>query len=334
MLNATNSSLGSFIISALNTEGLPSNFRSIEGGDVCVSASKQPSEEGIRLIYEKALFSNKRLHVVDLREEPHFFAEGHAVTFYNGLNNDDNRGLSEAEINAKESAMLINLRLQETFEAYGERKKVKTGPAVFIDGVKQKNKNKELQLGNKISIATGDVKKEEDFVRTLKEAKYTRIHCTDHKIDEMTECSNEIIDLVKHACDLRNEWIHFHCHGGKGRASVALLTAYIFLNKENLEESIGHLISQDGFEWEREKYTHNKEVFDKIQKAAIPAGASRDRVLSASNPLIGECKVKREGGSGDSSMEFTENSTSTDILSNPDLGAYAPAGITAQKELS
>jgi|GEM_PF-5412776 len=64
-----------------------------------------------------------------------------------------------------------------------------------------------------------------------------------------------------------------------------------------------------------------------LKTTAIPAGASRGGVLSASRPLIGESNVMGEGFSEDSGMEFAENSTKEHVLTNSDLADCNSAGI-------
>ena len=254
------------IISAPRGE-IPSNFRHVSYENLCISASQQPSEEGILWIFQQALSVNMSLHVVDLREESHFFASGHAITYYNGLDNDDNRGLSLEEISTKEVQMIQELKNQGSMTVYGERIKVVTGPKQFIDGVIQKNKNKVLQLGKKQDMSTADVKTEAAYIQTLEGAQYTRIPFTDHRIHEMLAQLNKVTDVVEASIQKRNTWVHFHCHKGKGRAAVALLASHIFMKKpyhSNSEEIIERLISNDTFKNEREKHKKLSDFFKKL----------------------------------------------------------------------
>ena len=61
--------------------------------------------------------------------------------------------------------------------------------------------------------------------------------------------------------------------------------------------------------------------------SAIPAGASRSGVLSASGPLIGAFNVKRDGILNDSNVDFFKNSAMASDSTNSGLGDCNPAGI-------
>lgn len=258
-----------FIISSA-AEELPPNFRKLHYDRLIVSASKQPSKQGIFWLFEKATAAGKNLHIVDLREETSlFFANGANVTYYNGLNNDENTGLTIDEIYDKEDRLIQSIQSQKTIEVYGERKKLKKGPKIFIDGIEKKNANKTLVLADKQEFSTDGIQTEKEIVQTLSEAAYTRIPFTDHAASSMADNVNKIISVIVEAIHKENTWIHFHCHAGKGRASIALLTSHIFMSlKENqngsLEEIVNSVIEKEQFSCEKEKYTKLPECFQKI----------------------------------------------------------------------
>ncbi len=72
-------------------------------------------------------------------------------------------------------------------------------------------------------------------------------------------------------------------------------------------------------------------VLELTKEAAIPAGASRSGVLSASGSLIGAFNVKRDGILDDSSVEFSGNSAMASDSTNSGLGVCNPAGIAAKE---
>ena len=68
-----NKKTGSWVISADKFQEIPSNYRQLQYKDLWISATKQPSELGFRWLAKKALIAGKTLHIIDLRQESHFF---------------------------------------------------------------------------------------------------------------------------------------------------------------------------------------------------------------------------------------------------------------------
>jgi rhodanese-related sulfurtransferase len=211
--------------------------------DLWVSASKQPSEAGIRWLKEEAKKANKTLHIIDLRAEPHFFIEKQSLTYYSGLHNDENANLSLKEILEKESQMQRALITNKTIDVY--KKYIKIPERNF------------LAFEGQFIMPTSELQTEEELIRNLKEIRYTRIPFTDHDIKQMAEQIGTIVEIVQKALEQKNVWIHFHCHGGKARSATAVITTHLFIKGSKdieIKQALNELFLVEECFQERKKY--------------------------------------------------------------------------------
>lgn len=197
---------------------------------ITLSASRQFSLPALaELIHERSAEWGA-LRVVDLREEPHFMMNNDSITYYNGANNDAFRNLSLEQIN-EESMNLIE--------------QVKKAGSILVKSGRAKKKNREtkevvIEFAKEEMIKIEDLITEEDAVLELK-AHYTLLPFTDHDSQDVAKKVDEIINTIFSAIDNGDQWIHFHCHEGKGRAAFAMLIGMFIMQAKShsLEELQG-----------------------------------------------------------------------------------------------
>jgi len=163
------------------------------------SGSRQPTAIEFKRIIADIISSKKAdaVLIIDLRDEFHFFCEQGPI----GLENID----AETKIVAAEYTKDCELEL-------AKRLALNTELEIYT-------KHKDSKIPHKFSselINPGAIKTEEEIVIGLG-AMYERFPVTDHGVP-----NPELIDrFVKFTHNLPvNTWVHFHCHGGKGRTST------------------------------------------------------------------------------------------------------------------
>lgn len=206
---------GRYVLSVRN-EGSPKNFRSFEQSKtVVLSASGFCSQDQIKAVHAKA--NGLVFHWVDLMEEPHLLADGHALTFMNDKN-DFNRGKSAETIAKTQIEIMTGFNKPE--RVLHERTKTKERKA----GVKKKVKTVDFKAVQ--WPAASKVQSEKDSVESVG-GRYHHVPLTDHDHANVVRNVDRIVKSLKVAM-AADGWFHFHCHAGKGRASQVLLLAAIF----------------------------------------------------------------------------------------------------------
>ncbi|MGI4851287.1 MAG: hypothetical protein ACRYGR_05040 [Janthinobacterium lividum] len=152
---------------------------------------------------------------IDLREESHCFVKGAPISHYIP-GNCLNFGVSNREIEARERQWIDDLRHQ---------------PGIQIKVVLEKSdglfKNTDtIILENYNSY---DIVSEKDFIEKTQGYNYVRIPIGDHT-KPTDEDMIEILDLFSKVDN--NQWLHFHCAGGKGRTTTLMVLYDIFINHE------------------------------------------------------------------------------------------------------
>lgn len=176
-----------------------------------VSASGQPTLSEMKNIFDelkKIAPNDKKIYIVDLRQESHGFADEYPISWYvkkNRANVDKN--FSEIELDEKQR--LENLRGQFT-------KFVPLG----------KYDTKHFQ---EISFAPKNTCTEKQAAESVG-LKYARFYALD-----MTFPTPDVVDeYLKFLSQLDSDaWLHFHCHAGHGRTTT-FLVMYDILKHPNL----------------------------------------------------------------------------------------------------
>lgn len=188
------------VIDMENIKSLPERFRkssdkiddsikvNLDGlKNLNASGSAQFAKEPLNLI-KKNIGINKKITVVDLRQESHGFVNDIAIS-WKGVKNNLNKGLTHCQVFKVENELLSSINLNE--------------PLNFKDG----------KIINPISVEN------ENCIVTAIGLGYKRIMVTDAE-----EATNEEIDNFVHFVKTlpKDVWLHFHCDHGKGRTTTFL----------------------------------------------------------------------------------------------------------------
>ncbi len=178
-----------------------------------ISGSAQYSwpelEEMVKHIHKRHKVAYDKIYVLDLREEPHGFFNGNAISWYYGpLSYQQNK--SEPGVVASELRRIDQVR---------------TFPKAFVYKVKKS----ELGVAQAKQPFWEPVKilmREREAVLSLG-AQYKRLPVTDHFRPQATD----IDDFVAWVKQLpKDAWIHMKCRGGKGRTTTFMVLFDIIQN--------------------------------------------------------------------------------------------------------
>lgn len=204
------------VIDSGNTNKLPKNFRtmndtcqrnensmlSTEGmAELHASGSGEFCEKIFQTIKDK--LGNKKVIIVDLREESHLFVNGMPVTWfaaYDWINVGKTREDIEKDEQKKQEKLLAE------------------GKATFYQVIK-KGPNGTLAEVQPIELKIYNVKTEKELV-TAAGLDYFRITATDHRRPQ----DKDVDRFVKFAKKLdNNTWLYFHCRAGRGRTTTFMV---------------------------------------------------------------------------------------------------------------
>ncbi|MFN7710322.1 MAG: hypothetical protein ACK5O7_05140 [Holosporales bacterium] len=203
----------------------PRNFRMIPQGkarqdistvgirQVHASGSGQFNAVGLQWIQQQlSAIGVQPRHVVmvDLREEPHGFAAGQAISWY-APNNHYNLGISWQEARAQEETLLQQLAQQ---------------PRIEVIQLRKFNED-HLRQGQKISLSSQNLATEARLIADQKDMRYERAPISDHNAPEPRDV-DQLVALFVTATP--QTWFHFHCRAGHGRTTTALILYDIWLN--------------------------------------------------------------------------------------------------------
>lgn len=176
------------ILNSKNNESLPGEFRIIT--PLGASASSQFTRGGLQKILET--LQKQNIIIVDLREEPHGFLNGNAISWFSDRN-WGNQGESKPSIIRDENEKI-----------HGLSEKIFT--FVFI--------HKTYPVPFWVESAMT----EQELTRAFN-TEYYRLPITDH-IKPSDETVDEFVNFIKKLP--KENWLHFHCSAGKGRTSTVL----------------------------------------------------------------------------------------------------------------
>lgn len=176
---------------------LPRNFRDLNIYNLRAIASAQFSEN--ELIFIKKKFFNKKITIVDLRKENHFFINGIPVFFLN-----ENIDLVEIEN--------IDLFYQNQLTEIKKHSKVSI----------------KLENGDYKEILIKKLLSEEELVKSHGFG-YKRFPIKDYNFPN----KNIVDEIIKFVANIKSEdLIYVHCAGGKGRSTIFLSIYDIVINSK------------------------------------------------------------------------------------------------------
>lgn len=194
----------------------PRNFRVVDTQNFYVSASGQPTFSELKNIFyrlKNIVPDDKKIYIVDLRQESHGFADEYPVSWYI-LKNKANVGKTFSEIERDEIKRLKNLRGKlTTFEPLG---------------------NYDTEHFNAVTFAP-EVTLTEKQAAESEGFNYVRFY-----VQDMTTPSPEVVDeFLTFLSEIDSEtWLHFHCHAGHGRTTTFLVMYEILRQPELALEDI------------------------------------------------------------------------------------------------
>lgn len=168
--------------------------------DLKASASGQFSAVELNKIFSLIPAPKQNVWIIDLRQESHGFINGTPVTTYVNQNRL-NANKSSAQIMQEEQSLLTGIAKQPNVKLY-TLKKLSGG---------------EVSVGEEVTIVPHKVQSEQQLVTSM-HAKYYRLYVLDHHRPEDHEVDS-FVNFIKHTVK-PDDWLHFHCRGGKGRSST------------------------------------------------------------------------------------------------------------------
>lgn len=170
-----------------------------EVADLRASASGQFSADELYKLLAAIPANKSQIWIIDLRQESHGFIDGIPVSWYVDQNTV-NINKSPAQIQKEETKLLFNLSKQKTITVYTLNK---------LGGGK-------ASLGPAVTMIPELVETEQQLV-TSHGANYKRIYVLDHNKPDDQEV-DQFISFIRKVKP--QDWLHFHCRGGKGRSST------------------------------------------------------------------------------------------------------------------
>lgn len=186
------------------------NYHGIAG----IVGSAQFNETGLAAIVAKiqAHHPKKKIWLVDLRQETHFFANGQPLSFY-GYHNSANIEKSSVQILQEESQIIADF----------QKKSELTTVNLVID-----KKNGEITKTRPIQLNLQNSQSEEELAKKY-ELSYKRFYITDHKAPT-PEVQKELTTFINQID--ADDWVIVHCRGGKGRTTTFMLLTAILKDQQ------------------------------------------------------------------------------------------------------
>ena len=144
----------------------------------------------------KQVAGDKKIYIIDLRQENHGMINGYPVSYYKE-HNWANKGLSEKEIDNNQKKMFSNLLHNKM--------------TIYLKGDDETASDENIELDVEEYISEKELVESEGF-------EYINIPCVDH-IWPSAENIDRFIEFVK-TIDTNNTWLHFHCVAGEGRTGT------------------------------------------------------------------------------------------------------------------
>lgn len=202
----------------------PQEFNLAGFNQLHISGSAQYSwlelKELLNHIHKRHKIPFNKIYIIDLREEPHAFINGSAVSwFYGPLHVQQNRASQE----------IIDSELKRINQ-------VRAFPMVFINSIQKSERG--VPSAKKTEIYPVEVvMREQEAVKSFG-AHYIRLPVTDHFRPEERDI-DDFIAMVKGLPV--GVWLHFKCRGGKGRTTT-FMTLYDII--QNPKVSLEHILAR------------------------------------------------------------------------------------------
>lgn len=191
---------------------LKTPFPSREGlNDLSISGSGQFSENELKFLLRQ--IQGRPLIMIDLREEPHGFINGNAVSWY-VPRNWANANVPHESIEMREQQMIDRLALERT---------------AIISKV-EKSDEYPLKTLMEIPIDVLQVSTERDLCLSM-QIGYFRLPMRDHMHPSSREVDRYLLFLRELP---ENTWLHFHCSRGMGRSTAMMVMYDILKNGQKL----------------------------------------------------------------------------------------------------
>lgn len=213
----------------LDMRGPLTNYRQLPYGNCGhgISGSAQFNRQGIDEL--RARLKDKKIKIVDLREESHLYINGFTLYLANEKNSL-NRGKVVEEIMKIENQLVIDLRAGPI-------------PPLFIKMVHMEGDEKQVSYSPVTIDGVQFLSTEADLVAAQAELTYERLPITD--TTKLTDATIERLVELKLEAAQHNIWLHCHCTAGQGRTSQAL-TVWCMMEEaqtKSLEEIFAKLES-------------------------------------------------------------------------------------------
>lgn len=205
----------------LRNEQMPVNFRTINNGMVEFSASGIFTK--LQIINTFSKLKAKKIYIVDLLKEYHGFIDfsENAIPFtWRALNNTVNFGVDYNKIEGSEKDII-----------YRMVEKLFSGPIEIISSFLS-NEGGVKEIYHKVLINKYEtIISEKELVNQLN-INYIRLPCPDYSPPPY-EAILDLAYFTQNTFDRENDWVHFHCHGGRGRSTAFSLIFDMFMRLES-----------------------------------------------------------------------------------------------------
>jgi hypothetical protein len=203
-----------------NLPELPKNFRVMSNPTVLgvsSSASGQISEHSLQAVlhYIKQQRTDQiKIWIIDLRQESHGFINGFPITWY-ADRNEGNQGKTASEILYDEHHLLKAIKLDKPLAVFK-----------IVKGL-----HGEVSPGEKYILIPQRVETEEQLIKRYN-LNYLRLFTMDHDKPNNSDVDH-FIEFVQQQV-APQDWLHFHCRGGRGRTSTYLTLLFIMFNAKHM----------------------------------------------------------------------------------------------------
>jgi predicted protein tyrosine phosphatase len=207
------------VLDSKTEQGLPARFRIIPNyhGIAGIVGSAQFNQVGLEAIIKKITTSHqkhpKKIWLVDLRQETHFFADGQPLSLY-GKHNHTNINKSPEQIFKLEAELISSFK----------QKKESTVVHLIL------NKTEGIITNTQPIVMHLQKSQSEAALAKKYGLTYKRFYIPDHQKPPQ----KELINLVDFINKLNKEdWVIVHCRGGKGRTTTFMLLTALIQDKKN-----------------------------------------------------------------------------------------------------
>ncbi len=208
--------------------------------DLRASASGQFSGDELCNLLTAIPAIKSQIWIIDLRQESHGFIDGIPVSWYLAKNGG-NINKSSTQIQKEETKLLFELSKQKSVAVY---KIIKLGGG-------------KVSFGPATTMIPELVETEQQLV-TSHGANYKRIYVLDHNKPDDREV-DQFINFIRKVKP--QDWLHFHCRGGKGRSSTFIVMYDIIRNGHNssLDKIIQRQVKLGNIQLDKLPIGHDKQ---------------------------------------------------------------------------